>query len=111
MSVKIRKNTIIMTRGDTLNVGLKLWDADREPYIPTIYDHIRFALKKDYDDFEPLITKEIPSDTMVLRLESEETKPLEQPGEYVYDIQITMLDGTVDTVIPNGRFIIEEEVD
>lgn len=110
MSVRIRKNTIIMTRGDTLNVGLKLWDADREAYIPGPYDKLRFALKKEYDDFEPLITKDIPVDTMVLRLESEETKPLEQPGEYVYDIELTMLDGTVDTVIPNGRFVIEEEV-
>lgn len=111
MSVKIKKNTIIMTRGDTLNVKLSLCDTNGEPYIPGPYDQIRFALKKYYDEHSPLITKDIPVDTMVLRLESEDTKFLRQPGEYVYDIQLTMLDGTVDTVISNGTLVLEEEVD
>lgn len=111
MSVRIRKTNIIMTRGDTLNVELSLSDKDGNPYSPTEYDTLRFAMKKNYDDEQPLISVNIPADTMVLRLESSATKQLEQPGEYVYDIELTMLDGTVDTVIPKGKLIIEEEVD
>jgi hypothetical protein len=49
---------------------------------------------------------------MGLRLESEETKLLRAGGEpYVYDIEITMEDGTVDTFIDRGKFIVTEEVD
>ena len=108
--VRLRKNNIIMTHGDTLNVTLSLVDRCGKPYTPTAGDTIRFALKKNYLDDEPIMVKEIPIDTMTLRIEAAETKELEQPGAYVYDIQLTMADGTVDTVIPKGRLVIEEEV-
>lgn len=111
MSVRIRKNTIIMTRGDTLNIKLTISDANGEPYTPIANDSIRFALKKHYDDEECLIIKDIPIDTLTLRLESSDTKQLEQPGNYVYDIQLTMTDGTVDTIIPKATLVIEEEVE
>jgi len=75
-------------------------------------DVIRFALKQKYRDREPLLRKEIPHDSMGLRLESEETKLLRAGGvPYVYDIEITMEDGTVDTFIDRGKLIVTEEVD
>lgn len=110
MSVRIKGSTIVMTRGDTVNVKVNIFSHDGESYIPTDEDGIRFALKKDYSDAVALIEKIIPTDTCILRLDSIDTTVLEQPGEYVYDIQITMSDGTVDTFIPNGRLIVKEEV-
>ena len=54
--------------------------------------------------------KDIPSDTMLLVLEPEDTKTLPF-GKYVYDIQITYADGKVDTFITKGRLRLTEEVD
>lgn len=111
MSVRINNTTIFLTRGDTLIIGINLEDADGNEYVPCEQDKIRFALKEKYTDEEPLIIKEIPYDTMTLRLESKDTKKLKMPQDYVYDIQITMSDGTVDTFITKGRLRITEEVD
>jgi hypothetical protein len=49
---------------------------------------------------------------MLLRLEAEETKLLTAGWvPYVYDIQITMEDGTVDTFIDRAKLIVTEEVE
>ena len=110
MSVSIVKTTIIMTRGDTLKTKISITDSNGQPYIPVDGDSIRFAAKKQYTDEAPCIIKDIPIDTCVLHLEPSDTKSLEQPYDYVYDIQITMNDGTVDTFL-KGKLKLTEEVD
>ena len=112
MSVAVLKNNVIaMTRGDTLNTKLTILDQNGAKYVPVDGDSIRFALKADYNDSEVLIEKVIPLDTLMLHLDSQDTKSLKQPCDYVYDIQITLADGTVDTIIPKGTFKITEEVE
>lgn len=110
MSVKIIGNNIIMTRGDTLKTKIEIKDSDGKEYIPDKEDKIRFAAKKQHNDAKPYILKEIPIDTCVLHLLPEDTKVLPQPCECVYDIQITMTDGTVDTFIM-GKLTIMQEVE
>ena len=110
MSVTISGNNIIMTRGDTLKTKLKIKDSDGKEYIPIEGDSIRFALKRKHNDAKPCILKDIPVDTCILYLEPQDTKCLPQPSEYVYDIQITMNDGTVDTFI-TGKLNITQEVE
>ena len=111
MSQKIKGTTIIMTRGDTLRCKINITTQDGSAYIPVDGDVIRFAAKKKYSDEAPAIIKDIPWDTLELRLDPEDTKHLEQPGDYVYDIQITLNDGTVDTFIERAKLKITEEVD
>lgn len=111
MTVKVKRTTITMTRGDTLRLKIGITDKDGNEYIPVDGDKIRFALKRDYSDEKPLILKEIPNDTLILQLDPEDTKTLEQPSEYVYDIQITLNDGTVDTFIAKAGFKLTEEVE
>lgn len=70
---------------------------------------IRFAMKKTYEDEEPLILKTIPNDTLILRLESAETKDLEVSKiPYVYDIELTTVAGTVDTFLSGSLYLTEE---
>lgn len=107
--VKIDKNNITMTRGDTMRVKINIFDASCDPYTPQKGDTIRFALKQKYTDEEPLIVKDIPYDTCVLELLPEDTKELAMPEIYVYDIQITLKDGTVDTFL-SGKLKTKEEV-
>ena len=114
MSVSIKKNIITMTRGDTLRLKVEIYGSDDKgnviKYTPVEGDKIRFALKEKYSDEYPLILKEIPWDTMVLHLLPEDTKKLKQPAEYVYDVQIILTDGTVNTFIERARLRLTEEV-
>lgn len=116
MSYSISGTTITMTRGDTfktlitINVNDPESDGHIEPYVPSEGDSVRFAMKEKYSDPEPLLVKEIPIDTMRLVLYPEDTAGLEF-GNYVYDIQLTKVNGEVDTFIPKARIKITEEVD
>lgn len=107
--VTIKKNTIIMTRGDTLVTTIQVLDADGNEYIPDGNDKLRFALKENYEDDIPIIYKEIPIETMQLRLESEDTKKLKLSASYYYDIQLVYGDNIVSTII-SGKLNTKGEV-
>jgi len=115
----IGANKITHTRGDTLIRQVEFcYQASGETYTPQDGDSVRFALKhttmtsgnKQYTDQEPLILKAIPIDTMILKLDPEDTKPLDF-GTYVYDIQITYSNGDVETPIKESVFVLTPEVD
>ena len=108
MAVKIQGNKIHLTRGDTLRVTVNI-SQDGEAYVPVVGDSVRFALKRDLDDPNPLILRDIPIDTLQLILVPEDTKPLDF-AKYWYDVELTKNDGTVDTFIGPERFYITEEV-
>ena len=109
MGYKISGTTITLTRGDTFETAVKLIDNAGYPYDPVEGDKIRFAMKEDYDDNVPCLEKDIPIDTMILRLDPADTKELKF-GTYVYDIQFTSADGRVDTFIAKAKFKLTEEV-
>ena len=105
-----------MTRGDTLRLTISLMKDD-EPYTPVEGDKIRFAVKSpkmycdkgEFVDDEPRILKDIPIDTMTLVLDPSDTKGLDF-GTYVYDMEITFTDGSVDTFITESKFRLKPEV-
>lgn len=107
--VRVNGTTITMTRGDTLAVQIGINNADGTPYVPSQGDAVRFALKKDYSDKTPLIMKTIDNEDLCLTLVPNDTKKLAF-GDYVYDIELTQEDGTVDTFVAKARFKITEEV-
>lgn len=115
--ISIKGTTISMTRGDTLIVQVDI-TRDGEPYVPQAGDTVRFAMKhqkmnaqkSEYQDAAPLLTVDIPTDTLVLRIDSDVTKPFGF-GDYVYDIQLTYADGTVDTFIADATIALTPEVD
>lgn len=106
--IRIQGTTITMTRGDTLSVTVGIYQGDAE-YQVQDDDVVRFAMKKSYYDSEPIILKTLDNDTLQLQLDPEDTKDLEY-GQYVYDIEITMADGTVDTFIAEAKLILAKEV-
>lgn len=110
MSYSIAGSTITLTRGDTFRATVNITDSKGHPYLPSMNDQIRFAMKKTYQDPEPLLIKDIPSDTLLLSLDPEDTKLLPF-GNYVYDIQLTDEFGNVDTFITTSRLVLTEEVD
>lgn len=110
---EIKGNTVIMTRGDTEIIRISIKKPDGTEYEPMQGDRIRFALKRNYDDEDTLILKDIPIATMELKIDPIDTKNLEagqMKGRYKYDIELTQANGDVSTVIPRADFIILEEV-
>lgn len=107
----ISGTTIYLTRGDTFKtlVGMKMRDSGEE-YTPAEHDVIRFMVKRNYSDAQPVIAKVIPNDTQMLILEPSDTKPLDFGG-YVYDIELTKANGDVDTFIAGASLVITKEVD
>lgn len=108
MSASISGNNISLTRGDTLYLTVQM-TKNGEIYTPVEGERVRFAMKKKIDDAEPLILKDIPIETMILKLVPEDTKALTY-GSYKYDIEYTSVDGDVDTFIGPANFTITEEV-
>lgn len=110
----LKDNAIYLTRGDTFQTQVTI-KQNGEDYIPEQGDVIRFAAKRDelnhnntqYLDKEPLIVKEIPIDTMILRLDPEDTAGLDF-DTYAYDIEITMASGRVDTFISDKLYLKPE---
>lgn len=102
-------NTITLTRGDTLRCRINLTYLDGAVYTPDPQDKIRFALKKVYTDELPIIIKDIPTSTMLLQLDPEDTKSLAY-GTYTYDLEITFHDGAVYTFVTPSPFVIDKEV-
>ena len=127
MSLKVKKLdnnkvAIYLTRGDTADLVVEPIVKDHETgdtyiYQPVDGDTVRFALKRDrlkadksdFVDEEPLVTKNVPIDTMTLLLEPEDTKNLAF-GNYVYDMELTFSDGAVDTFIEDSPFYLTREV-
>lgn len=107
----VKKTSITLTRGDTFKAQISITDKDGNPYELQEGDTVRFAMKKSYNDADEdvLIVKNIPTDTLILTLNPEDTKELPF-GSYVYDIQLTSAVGEVDTFITKASLTLTEEV-
>lgn len=109
MSYSVDGTKITMTRGDTVRIQVAI-DIDGEEYTPAEGDAVRFAAKKAWTDEEPCILIDIPTDTLVLTINPEDTKQLEF-GAYNYDLQITFANGDVATFVTKAKLKLEEEAD
>ena len=114
--ISVSGTTITMTRGDTAVIHVSM-TRDGTAYTPVAGDEVRFAMRpaglnsKGTEYKYPVcLEKTIPIDTMNLTIEPNDTAELGF-GEYVYDIQITFYDGTVDTFITTATLIIAPEVE
>ena len=111
ITIDSNKN-IVMTRGDTFARTLIL-KKNGQTYTPESGDVIRFAMAKTYKGktgYELLIEKTIDNSTLLWKLDPEDTAELDY-GKYVYDLQMTYADGTVETFADKKQFILTEEVE
>lgn len=108
---EVKDNNIKLTRGDAFVTLVEIYEDEEQkvPYVPAEHDEIRFAMKLRYADEEPLIVKAISNDTLVLRLEPEDTKDLDLLT-YVYDVKITLESGDPDTFISGNLTLLPEVV-
>lgn len=74
-------------------------------------DKVYMTIKKNPRDTRALVQKvitEFSGNTAFIKLEHEDTN-LDQ-GKYYYDIQCSLLDGRIDTVIPPSIFFVMEGI-
>ncbi len=110
---EVTDTKIMITRGDSGAAELILKrKKDHTIYEPVQGDSIIFAVKSklnaartEYIEEKPLVSKEISVSDMTLRLDPADTKGLKF-GSYYYDVEVTLSDGRVDTVINNAPFIV-----
>ena len=101
-----RKNRIEVVAGDT---GLLNLSIDNYTFVDG--DIVYFTVKKDINDtsykFQKII-KEFEDNVAVIKISSEDTNL--EAGEYLYDIQLSLKDGRVDTVISPTLFEVIDGV-
>lgn len=98
---KISNNKITIIQGDTAFIALKLDD-----YKLIDGDTVYFTVKKDFDSeitMQKIVTTFVDG-VASIQLSKEDTK--QDAGEYLYDIQCSLNDGRVDTVVPPSKFTI-----
>lgn len=105
--LKIKGNTIYLTKGDNAKFKLHITDEDDKPYIFVSQTEIYFSVKKDIEDNQYILQKKVVNSD-IIELLHEETKGLEV-GRYVYDVQLVCNDKYY-TIVPPSTFYIEEEV-
>ena len=105
-----KDNTIHLTRGDTarFSIGQIVNTITNTNYTPTAEDTVTMTIKKTVLQADPCVQLIVPGGE-VLHIKPEDTKAMAF-GKYVYDIQITMADGDVYTIIPPTTFELLKEV-
>ena len=103
-------NTIHLTRGDTarFSIGRIVNTVTNTNYTPTPEDTVTMTIKKTVLDAAPCVQLIVPGGE-VIHIKPEDTKAMAF-GKYVYDVQLTMADGDVYTIIPPTTFDLQKEV-
>lgn len=104
---KVENDNIYITRGDSAVLNLSI-----EGYTPAAGDTLTFSVKKNCNDAQALITKDIDTTEMTITIDHEDTANLEF-GDYFYDVQLRRDNGetvTYDTVIIPHQFTVGAEV-
>lgn len=98
--------TITVIQGDTGEFELVL---DNYTFVEgdIVYMTVKKKMKDEAVVFQKVIT-DFSENTAKIRLEYEDTN-LEQ-GRYYYDIQCSLADGRIDTVIPPSIFFVMEGI-
>lgn len=116
MGFSVIRNRISITRGDSAQITLTIRDrVTGKPFVPGADDRLTFTVKRAVTDKEVLIIKTL--DNGIIRQESDclllllpEDTAVLPFGTYRYDVELVLVSGYTDTVIPPSLFIVTGEV-
>ena len=100
--------TIKLTRGDTARIAITINNLLNQEYSIGKEDSLTLTIKKKVKDVEPLLQK-IVKGTTLFHINPEDTNDFSF-GKYVYDVQLTLPNGDVYTIIEPSSFVILSEV-
>ena len=102
--LKIVNNKVYLVRGDSGAITVTVLNADGSIRVIQPDDEILMTVRAS--PTSEILFQKTGSEIII---EPEDTAALAF-GTYCYDVQITLADGTVDTVIPKNDFVVLEEV-
>lgn len=95
-----KKNKITIVKGDTA-----IFDLTVANYTFKTGDKVYFSVKDSVDSEDYLIKKIVTQfEGSIAKIILSKTDTNIDAGLYQYDIQVSLVDGTVDTVIPPSNF-------
>lgn len=106
--LNITENEVFLTRGDSADIAVTIYDMNGDVYELVEGDVLTFTVKFNCITEDNLIQKDITSDSTI-HIEPSDTNDLNY-GIYQFDVQLTMNDGSVYTVIDPHNFNIMKEV-
>lgn len=109
-------NNLTFTRGDTKILNIHVSDENGSPYAPAPGDKITLTVRKKSDKGELVIQKTtgdadvaITATGWEIIIQPSDTSGLEY-SSYVYDIEVVLEDGYVQTIIPISTLTLGKEV-
>lgn len=107
----INGTDIYMIRGDTeqLTISCQTDAGEPRPFVSGDRVQLTVAWRAGGEPVLAKTVEEFDDGTAVIRLSHADTNLL-QATEYRYDIQLTAADGSVATIIPPSKFVVEGDV-
>ena len=107
---EVRGTNIILTRGDTAYIQIRLFDSDGEPLTLQTGDVVRCQVKKQIDQ-DPVINGEVfyGETDVVWGIKPSDTSDLKS-GVYFWDCELERGNNDIFTFIPFSKFVIAQEV-
>ena len=94
------KKRMKVVKGDTA-----IFDINMKDYSFVEGDKVYFTVKSSVDDAENIIQKIVTEfDENVAKIILSSTNTSIDVGSYLYDIQCSLIDGRIDTVVPPTKF-------
>jgi hypothetical protein len=107
----IKNGYIGLTRGDTARINVDIKSGANTKYVCVTGDTLKFSVKGSVTDSTYVFQKVITdfSDGVQIVIEPADTNSL-SVGVYKYDIQLTLANGDVHTIVPPNKFEVLSEV-
>ena len=108
LNIDSKTNKITIINGDTGFIHLVV-----DNYKLVLGDVVRFTVKSNIYDNEEVIAKDytdfLEDGSCIIEFESQDTRDLDA-GTYYYDVQVSLSDGRVDTIIGPCKLVINKGV-
>lgn len=102
------RNKITLTQGDSAALKIKVRDARNKVLLLGDNDTAVLTIKRDINDADAVLRLQMDSDGQFI-FRPDDTAGMDC-GKYCYDVQVTLSNGNVYTVIPPAQFVLEKGV-
>lgn len=102
-----------MFRGDSESLTITLYDAlgNIVDFIAgdTVYFTVKESMQTNVKTLQKIV-KEFRDGKAIIEIEPNDTDSLSFSKPYIYDIQLTSIEGKVTTIVPPSRFTLKGDV-
>lgn len=107
----IKNGYIGLTKGDTARINVTIKSGENTEYICTTGDTLKFSVKNSKTSTTYVFQKVVTdfSEGVKIVIEPSDTNTI-AVGSYYYDVELTLANGDVNTIVPPNKFEVLDEV-